>query len=66
MQLPLSSGYMGMIDFRPLSFVKAISGRPVLDVDVSSFGDSEDDALANLREALELFSRTLQAMRWTG
>jgi predicted RNase H-like HicB family nuclease len=24
-----------------------------LDVDVSSFGDSEDDALANLREALE-------------
>lgn len=26
-----------------------------LDVDVSSFGDSEDDALANLREALELY-----------
>lgn len=26
-----------------------------LDVDVSSFGDDEDDALANLREALELY-----------
>lgn len=26
-----------------------------LDVDVSSFGDSEPDALANLREALELY-----------
>jgi predicted RNase H-like HicB family nuclease len=26
-----------------------------LDVDVSSFGDSESDALANLREALELY-----------
>ena len=26
-----------------------------LDVDVSSFGDSEDDALAKLREALELY-----------
>jgi predicted RNase H-like HicB family nuclease len=26
-----------------------------LDVDVSSFGDSEDNALANLREALELY-----------
>jgi predicted nucleotidyltransferase/predicted RNase H-like HicB family nuclease len=26
-----------------------------LDVDVSSFGNSEDDALANLREALELY-----------
>jgi predicted RNase H-like HicB family nuclease len=26
-----------------------------LDVDVSGFGDSEDDALANLREALELY-----------
>jgi predicted RNase H-like HicB family nuclease len=26
-----------------------------LDVDVSSFGDSEDDALTNLREALELY-----------
>jgi hypothetical protein len=26
-----------------------------LDVDVSSFGDSEDDALANLREALGLY-----------
>jgi len=26
-----------------------------LDVDVSSFGDSEDDARANLREALELY-----------
>ena len=26
-----------------------------LDVDVSSFGDSEDDAIANLREALELY-----------
>ena len=26
-----------------------------LDVDVSSFGDSENDALANLREALELY-----------
>lgn len=26
-----------------------------LDVDVSSFGDSEDDALAHLREALELY-----------
>jgi predicted RNase H-like HicB family nuclease len=26
-----------------------------LDVDVSSFGDSEDDALSNLREALELY-----------
>jgi predicted RNase H-like HicB family nuclease len=26
-----------------------------LDVDVSSFGDSEDDALANLRGALELY-----------
>lgn len=26
-----------------------------LDVDVSSFGDSEDDAVANLREALELY-----------
>lgn len=26
-----------------------------LDVDVSSFGSSEDEALANLREALELY-----------
>jgi len=26
-----------------------------LDVDVSSFGDTESDALANLREALELY-----------
>jgi predicted RNase H-like HicB family nuclease len=26
-----------------------------LDVDVSSFGSSESDALANLREALELY-----------
>jgi predicted RNase H-like HicB family nuclease len=26
-----------------------------LDVDVSSFGDNETDALANLREALELY-----------
>jgi predicted RNase H-like HicB family nuclease len=26
-----------------------------LDVDVSSFGDTEPDALANLREALELY-----------
>ncbi|MDQ2735571.1 MAG: type II toxin-antitoxin system HicB family antitoxin [Pseudomonadota bacterium] len=26
-----------------------------LNVDVSSFGDSEDDALANLKEALELY-----------
>jgi predicted RNase H-like HicB family nuclease len=26
-----------------------------LDVDVSGFGDTEDDALANLREALELY-----------
>ncbi len=26
-----------------------------LDVDVSSFGNSEDDALVNLREALELY-----------
>lgn len=26
-----------------------------LDVDISSFGDSEPDALANLREALELY-----------
>jgi predicted RNase H-like HicB family nuclease len=26
-----------------------------LDVDISSFGDSETDALANLREALELY-----------
>lgn len=26
-----------------------------LDIDVSSFGDSEQDALANLREALELY-----------
>jgi predicted RNase H-like HicB family nuclease len=26
-----------------------------LDVDVSSFGDSAPDALANLREALELY-----------
>ncbi len=28
-----------------------------LDVDVSSFGNSEDDALANLREALEALFR---------
>lgn len=26
-----------------------------LDVDISSFGDTEPDALANLREALELY-----------
>jgi predicted RNase H-like HicB family nuclease len=35
----------------------------VLDVDVSSFGDSEDDALANLRGALELYFEDGPLMR---
>ncbi len=56
MQLPLSSGYMGMIDVQTVIFREGDHVvAQCLDVDVSSFGDSEDDALANLREALELY-----------
>lgn len=54
--MPAYAWLVAMLDVQTVVYREGVHFiAQCLDVDISSFGSSESDALANLREALELY-----------